>query len=563
MANQSGNNFLNKETDISQILFYVLLTVGIAINASGLFLEILEPDSALYASIAKRIAINNDWINLYGDGHDWLDKPHFPFWMAALSFKIFGVNAFAYKLPSFIAWLIGIRYTYLITKVIYNDGIARVTVIIYITALHGVLENFDVRAEGYLTALIIAATYYILKTKEKAKLVNYLLAAFCSACAIMTKGIFVLFTIWGGFALYWLVTRQWKQFVDYKIWLIVLLTFVFTFPELYSLYVQFDMHPEKVVFGPTHVSGIRFFFWDSQFGRFFNTGPIKGEGDPFFFLHTLLWAFLPWSIILYTAVIRLFVRRRNENASNRIYIIYGSAAITFCLFSLSKFQLPHYIIIIFPQLAIITAHGLMLLFNSKKLAKGISIAQGVVLVITIIASIALMILTQFKGLYLVAVLIIVSGCFIFYQYRQVTIRNIVLKGFSAFAILHLFLNVVFYPQLLQYQSGMLAGKWLKEQRYSERLAMYKTNSYSLEFYAPVNVDRLQTDHSLDSCIAKGNIILYTTKQDAAELAGSGYKVQLLKEYAFYPVSRLTLPFLNYKTRSRELQQIVLANISKK
>jgi hypothetical protein len=50
---------------------------GIILNATGLFNEILEPGLALYASIAKQIALSNNWINLYGDGSDWLDKPHF------------------------------------------------------------------------------------------------------------------------------------------------------------------------------------------------------------------------------------------------------------------------------------------------------------------------------------------------------------------------------------------------------------------------------------------------------------------------------------------------------
>jgi hypothetical protein len=205
----------------------------------------------------------------------------------------------------------------------------------------------------------------------------------------------------------------------------------------------------------------------------------------------------------------------------------------------------------------------MSLLNSRKLAKNISIVQCVLLVVAIVASIVLMVVTRFNGLYPVAIIAIASGCFIFYKFRGGSLHSILLKGFAAFAILHLFLNIVFYPQLLQYQSGMLAGKWLKEKRYKERLAMYKANSYSLEFYAPMFVDRLQTHQSIDSCIANGNIILYTTKQEAAELSANGYQVQQLKEYAFYPVSRLTLSFLNYKTRSSELEQIVLANVSKK
>jgi 4-amino-4-deoxy-L-arabinose transferase-like glycosyltransferase len=70
----------------------------------------------LYATISKHIALSGDWINLFGDDHDWLDKPHFHFWITAFSFKLFGITAFAYKLPAFIFWLGGIWFTYLMVR---------------------------------------------------------------------------------------------------------------------------------------------------------------------------------------------------------------------------------------------------------------------------------------------------------------------------------------------------------------------------------------------------------------------------------------------------------------
>ena len=82
--------------------FPFIIGAGILLNINGLLLDILEPDGALYSSIAKHIALSGDWMNLWGDGHEWLDKPHFPFWIAAFSMKIFGITAFAYKLPAFI-----------------------------------------------------------------------------------------------------------------------------------------------------------------------------------------------------------------------------------------------------------------------------------------------------------------------------------------------------------------------------------------------------------------------------------------------------------------------------
>lgn len=87
--------------------FPYFFLAGILINANGLLNPILEPDGALYATISKHIALKGEWFNLYGDGHDWLDKPHFPFWMAALSFKIFGITSFAYKLPAFLFLVMG------------------------------------------------------------------------------------------------------------------------------------------------------------------------------------------------------------------------------------------------------------------------------------------------------------------------------------------------------------------------------------------------------------------------------------------------------------------------
>ena len=79
--------------------FLPLLILAILVNAGGLFIPILEPDGSLYATIAKTIARTGDFVNLRVDGKDWLDKPHFPFWVVALSFKLLGINERAYLLP--------------------------------------------------------------------------------------------------------------------------------------------------------------------------------------------------------------------------------------------------------------------------------------------------------------------------------------------------------------------------------------------------------------------------------------------------------------------------------
>ena len=314
--------------------FPILVIIGVLVNATGLLVPIIEPDGALYAEIAKRIALSGDWINLVVKNADWLDKPHFPFWMAAASFKIFGVNSFAYKLPAFLFWLMAIGYTYRLARMLFDLTTAQVAVLITLTAFALALSNNDVRAEPYLTGLVTGAVFHILKASEKKKwLIDVLLASLYTGCAMMTKGPFVLMPIFGGFILWWMFNGDWKQYGRLKWWLTLGLSILFVLPELYALYFQFDLHPEKTVFGKHNISGVRFFFWDSQFGRFFNTGPIKGKGDPSFYLHTTLWAFLPWSIAFSVAIGNKIGNFR-RGVRSRDFVLVLSVLATFLLFFL-------------------------------------------------------------------------------------------------------------------------------------------------------------------------------------------------------------------------------------
>jgi 4-amino-4-deoxy-L-arabinose transferase-like glycosyltransferase len=86
------------EKQTSSRLYSLLLTLAIAVNFSGLFLVIIGPDGTLYAAIAKTMAKTGNYLELFGNGTDWLDKPHFPFWVTAFFFKLFGINSWSYKL---------------------------------------------------------------------------------------------------------------------------------------------------------------------------------------------------------------------------------------------------------------------------------------------------------------------------------------------------------------------------------------------------------------------------------------------------------------------------------
>src|ERR1700744_1811868 len=201
--------------------FMRLLVPAILVNAGGLLIPILEPDGALYATIAKTIARSGDFVNLRVDGKDWLDKPHFPFWMAGLSFRFFGANAFAYKFPALLFWAAGAWYTWRLALSLYGKPVAQLSTLIYVSAAHLVISNNDVRAEPYLTGLIIGSVYHFYKTsrlpaprtgnhRSIRPWFHLLAGSVLAAAALMTKGPFVLLTIAAGFLPYWIITKEWN-----------------------------------------------------------------------------------------------------------------------------------------------------------------------------------------------------------------------------------------------------------------------------------------------------------------------------------------------------------------
>jgi 4-amino-4-deoxy-L-arabinose transferase-like glycosyltransferase len=527
-------SFTEKQVSLFIIALLVLL------HFTGLPVTIMEPDGALYAGIARHMVQHHDYLNLFADGHDWLDKPHFPFWIMALSYNLLGFTTIAYKLPALLFLMMGVVYTYKLAKGLYGEPVARWSVCILLSAEHLILSSNDVRAEPYLTGLIIASVYHLYRGRG----IHLLWGALFAACAVMTKGPFALVPI--GFAIVgqYVFTGQWKSLFQFRWLLVAVLIAVFILPELYALYQQFDLHPEKVVFGQTGVSGIRFFFWDSQFGRFMNTGPIKGNGDPSFFFHTVLWAFVPWSIMLYAAVIAFF--RRKDRLE--FYCISGALS-TFLLFSLSRFQLPHYLNIIFPFFAILTAQYILSL--SLKGLRFFRITQYVIISITGVAIVGLWLLYQPAVSYLtVVLLLVIVALFIFLPLKG--LQLIFFRTCLAAIALNLFLNGMFYPDVLQYQSGSTAAFYANKELRGQPVVMYRQNSYALEYYLDAPTVRYDENNPLDQ-----SGVFFTTAEYNDSLEVLGHSCRIIKSFPHFAVTKLDLPFVNHATRDSAVGQRLL------
>ncbi len=542
---------------------YFFIGLAVLVNFSGLFVPLMDPDAGVYASVSKNMVLRHDYLNLYFQGHDWLDKPHFPFWITALFFKVFGMHEWSYKLPGILFVMMGAFYTYLFTKKYYNKRIALVAVFFLLTAEHILISNNDVRAEPFLTGLLIASIYHFACSLEKKLSVHLVAACFFTACAMMTKGLFTLIPIGAAVAGELLIKEQWKQIFHWRWIIAVILIAIFISPELYSLWYQFDQHPDKTVFGRTNISGIKFFLWDSQFGRFMNTGPIKGKGDPFFFLHTLLWAFLPWAILMYAAFfvkIKKLVKRSQRNTGE--WFSFSGSLLTLLVFSISKFQLPYYANIIFPLLAIMTVSFVWEL--PPKSIRLFSIIQNSIAFIIISLLFFLFFYYQPKqpsvmviGLLILLVLLLF---FLPYFMREKDVRTIAfLRSGLATLIGTIFFNLVFYPDLLKYQSGNQAADYINKTHPGSPVGIIDFYMPSGEFYLDRHMIRTDTASIRNGKFPKGGL-LFLSEEEKDQLRSANIPFEVIREFKEFHITMLTLKFLNPALREKQLKARFLVRL---
>jgi hypothetical protein len=141
----------------------------------------------------------------------------------------------------------------------------------------------DVKAMVLLRAEVIAARFHWLRYEATSRCKELWLGALRTAIAVMTKGLFTVYTNAAPFFCVRLLGGRLAQSGSREWLLAILLSLLGTAPDWLALAVQFGSSSgghSTDAFG-----AIRFFVWGSQFGRFCNTGPIRnGDGSPRFTL---------------------------------------------------------------------------------------------------------------------------------------------------------------------------------------------------------------------------------------------------------------------------------------
>ncbi|MEO6539311.1 MAG: glycosyltransferase family 39 protein, partial [Ferruginibacter sp.] len=120
----------------------------------GFRIDVMDIDAAQYASISREMFTSRNYLQVYDHGKDYLDKPPFLFWISALSMKIFGVNNFSYRFPSFLFSMLAVYATYKFSLLYYAEKIAILSALMLATCQAFFLMNHDVRTDTILMGFV-------------------------------------------------------------------------------------------------------------------------------------------------------------------------------------------------------------------------------------------------------------------------------------------------------------------------------------------------------------------------------------------------------------------------
>lgn len=543
------------ENKLSNNYVYCIIACIIIYVLGSITIPLMEIDSVQYANISREMLQKRNYLQIFDQGKDYLDKPPMLFWLSSLSMYLFGINDFAFRLPSILMAIVAIYSTYKFTALYYAKEIALLASLVLASSQAMFLITHDVRTDTMLMGWVILGIWQFSHWLKYRNWGSFILAFVFIAFGMMTKGPIALMVPIFSFVPHILVHKNFKLLFRWEYLIGLLVIIILLIPMDIGLYQQFDLHPEKEMYGKTGNSGLRFFYWTQSFGRI--TGEsVWHENDYFTFLfENLLWGFLPWTLYFIAGLfLNLFnlIKNKFRMDPNNEWISTSGFIITYCALGISHYQLPHYIYIVLPFISVITAKYIYKtsIDIHSSILKNILNYLNIFLCFIVLSLITFLLIIPFSvNLYLAVILAgILIFVVIYLLYRKkLLISKIIEFSFFTILITNFFLSIFFYPKLLEYQLGNSISKFISAKKLSKNsFYLYHVyNERSLDFYSNFsfkNIDSLTQLKPTD-------YVLIDSKSMHPDLLTSFNKIEQISSFH---VSTLNENFLNPKTRDSTL-----------
>ncbi len=308
-----------------------------------------ETDEARYAEIAREMVVSGDWVTPRLNYVKYFEKPVLPYWLIAISFKLFGVSAASARLmPAFFATL-SVLLVFWLGRWMWDSrsgffaGLCLATSLMFLVLARVLLVDMVLGA-GLLVALLGAWA-----VRQGSGWGRY---AFWLGCAMgfLSKGLLGPGLPLMVVGLFVALSGEWGLLRELlRLRGLVMFTLLCA-PWLIMVSLANPEFPE-------------FFFIDQNFGRLLTTKHQRYQ--PFYYYFLLLpGAFFPWVALLPWALWRLWPGQAWRAAAARpwLFLVVWFLA-QLVLLSLSQSKMMHYALPMLPPLALFMGRPLASLWS--------------------------------------------------------------------------------------------------------------------------------------------------------------------------------------------------------
>lgn len=318
-----------------------VVIVSCSLGRSALF----EPDEGRNAEKAREILLLGDWVTPHENFLPTLDKPIFFYWLVAISFKLFGLSEWTARLPSALAALGCIVLVYRFARRQWGVWEALWSALILVTSLEFALFSRFVIFDMTLTLFITSSlfSFYAVTQTDHPRFGKIHCSLMYAAMAIGTlvKGPIALVVPGIIIFFYLFLTRKWFLLRRLNILLGVIVYFMIVAP----------WYGWAEARNPGY---LRYFLWEEHVLRYVTPHFGRSKGWYYYFLVVGV-GFLPWSFFIPLAATNLW--KRTFTDTNLFLVL--CTILPFAFFSASNAKLPHYILPIYPAMAILTGRALV------------------------------------------------------------------------------------------------------------------------------------------------------------------------------------------------------------
>jgi 4-amino-4-deoxy-L-arabinose transferase-like glycosyltransferase len=299
-------------------------------------------DDAVYAHEGKEMVRTGDWWNIRFNGNLNFEYPPLFLWLEASSFKLFGVNDAAAKLPSALLGFSTILVVYFLTLELTGQLWLSLFAMLVLATTQFFLKNAThAMTDVPFTFFFTLAIFLYVKGLKSERYLS--LVGVPVALALLTRSVIGLLAI-GIIAVHLVQTKRFKLLCSP--WLILGLGFAVALPSVWYL-SQYQLH------GPAaFASHLRFvtskIYVDSGAARW---SSILNYPEA---LLKYYWPWLPFLIAGLFIEIRAMVREKDEAAS----LLIAWVLLVIVPFSLVQTRYPRYIMPVFPAFSILAAVAL-------------------------------------------------------------------------------------------------------------------------------------------------------------------------------------------------------------